>query len=367
MNVKEKRRRAIIYGGIIVLIFLAVIFVVLSIFNKNNSKLPSNISSLENERLEGTVAGEKASNEYNQMIKKHDDSKANEALQGGQSYFSIPINQKDEKQEENIKQPLVLDPKPEQSLLKKNELPKKEEKLAVNFTQDEFKRMMEAIDLLDENLNTQIGLGEIVFTAIPEPEKQEENLSEQNRLIENQKKFSSGSMLYAIVDTAINSDVSSPIMATVVSGEFRKTKFIGTFARFDKRLVIKFDRAVLPDGTEISMEAYAIDPKTTEASVASKVNTHFFSRWGGLIAASFLEGFGEATQYSGAESVDNVYGESTGNMIFGNYSVAEQAIIAAGKVGERASEIFAQKFNRPPTVYLNMGSAIGILILNSDS
>jgi type IV secretory pathway VirB10-like protein len=113
------------------------------------------------------------------------------------------------------------------------------------------------------------------------------------------------------------------------------------------------------------VEAYAVDPSTSEASVASSVDTHFFSRWGGLIAASFLEGLATAKRFSGAQST--VYGnasETTDQMVWNTYSPADQAWIAAGKVGERSAKIFERNFDRPPTVYLESGTAVGILVLS---
>ncbi len=361
MSMKEKRRRAIIYGALIVIVCLSIVFVVLTIFNKESVQMPSNVANVTHKNVEGSVASNEASEKYNEMIIKHDNNQSTKAAENGESYFSIPINESPEPE------PIVIEEEPQPTMIKLEEpKPEVKEKPRVTFTQDQLKRMTEAIAILDDRLSTQINMGEIAY--IQEKVLEEEiNQEVENYLQEaNQGQvFKSGEMYYAIVDTAINSDVSSAVMATVVTGDFRKTKFIGSFARFDERIVIKFDRAIMPDGTEHSIEGYAVDPDTTEASVASKVNTHFFSRWGGLIAASFLEGFGEATQFSGAETVNSYLGEPTGQMLFSNYSLAEQSIIAAGKVGERASEIFAENFNRPPTVYLNMGSAIGILLISA--
>jgi type IV secretory pathway VirB10-like protein len=95
------------------------------------------------------------------------------------------------------------------------------------------------------------------------------------------------------------------------------------------------------------------------------VDTHFFSRWGGLIGAAFLEGLGTAKRYSGAQST--MYGSAAGvadQMIWNSYSPEDQAWIAAGKVGEKATRIFERNFERPPTVYLEQGTPVGVLILN---
>ena len=135
-------------------------------------------------------------------------------------------------------------------------------------------------------------------------------------------------------------------------------------------LVLAFTRVILPDGSDVQIEGYAVDPATSEASVASSVDTHFFSRWGGLIATAFLEGLGSAKKYSGAQSTiyggygGGVNGQSTDQMVWNTYSPADQAWIAAGKVGEKAGKIFEKNFERPPTVTLSSGTPIGVLILN---
>ena len=126
----------------------------------------------------------------------------------------------------------------------------------------------------------------------------------------------------------------------------------------------------MPGGEDVQIEGYAIDPATSEASVASNVDTHFFSRWGGLVASAFLEGLSTAKRYSGSQST--VYGnygggyngDTTDQMVWNTYSPADQAWIAAGKVGEKAGKIFERNFERPPTVYLESGTPVGILILN---
>ena len=51
-------------------------------------------------------------------------------------------------------------------------------------------------------------------------------------------------------------------------------------------------------------------------------------------------------------------------MVWNEYSVADQAWIAAGKVGEKAGKIFEKGFDRPPTVRLESGTSLGVLVLN---
>ena len=56
--------------------------------------------------------------------------------------------------------------------------------------------------------------------------------------------------------------------------------------------------------------------------------------------------------------------QATDQMVWNTYSPTDQAWIAAGKVGEKAGKIFEKNFDRPPTVYLESGAAVGIFVLN---
>ena len=235
-----------------------------------------------------------------------------------------------------------------------------------------LKRMMEDLDALDAKLSAvSVGEGKIVYlrefseeapAATPVATTAE---TTQGATTPPAVTLKPGDLLYAIMDVGVNSDVPSAVLATVSSGAYRNARLMGGFQRHDERLVLAFNRAVLPSGETIQLEAYAVDPATSEASVASSVNTHFFSRWGGLVASAFLEGLGSAKRYSGAQST--IYGsggDTTDQMVWNTYSVEDQAWIAAGKVGEKAGKIFEKGFDRPPTVRLESGTPVGVLVVN---
>ena len=178
--------------------------------------------------------------------------------------------------------------------------------------------------------------------------------------------ISPGTVLYAVMDIGANSDQpGTPIMARVVSGEYAGAKFIGGFRRMDEKLVLQFNRAVVKNrkGKEevFSITGYAVNPEDYSPGVASSVDTHFLERWGGLIASSFLEGFGNAKSRSGTTYS---YGNDNNPGMWDiDYDVADEVWIAAGKVGEKLSERFENNFDMPPTVKLNPGEPIGILTL----
>lgn len=371
MNASEKNRRRIVFIGIALLIVIFVVFIVLSRFGASDTSFVSDLSPITSKGVDGEIASRESSERYNSMLKTHDKEQASIASISGESYISTPAGMKAvEKNEPKDEPEIVLPPTAVENNSSYTKNKSKDPPVKTVFSKEQYERMMQAIQELGTNKILSFSSGSILYVA---KAKKLEAITEQDTLPSSEMNtereqgyFKAGDMHYSIVGTAINSDVPSPVIATIVSGKHRGTKFLGLFSRFEKKLIVKFDRAILPDGTEIKVEAYAIDPKTTEASVASKVNSHIFSRWGGLIASSFLEGLGEAKKFSGAETLDNSFDEATGQVVYNEYSTSDQAWIAAGKVGEKASTIFAQNFNRPPTVYLETGSAIGILILKSD-
>jgi intracellular multiplication protein IcmE len=174
--------------------------------------------------------------------------------------------------------------------------------------------------------------------------------------------FKSGDILYSSNVIKINSDVPSPVVATVASGAYKDTQFFGNFSRHEKYLLLRFDRLKTPDGDEYPVNAIAIDPETSSAAVRSRVDSHYMERWGGLVAASLLEGFGESTAKSGQSFKST---ETTETFTYPEYSVDEQAWIAAGKVGSRLANIMERNFERPPTVYEDSQAMIGIMILST--
>lgn len=210
--------------------------------------------------------------------------------------------------------------------------------------------------------------------AVSNIEREKSEPSENRREIaegENEPKLpelqvSPGDILYAVMEVGANSDqAGTPIVARVVSGEWSGAKFIGGFQRMDDRLVLQFNKAVIKDkrgrSVTYSVAGYAVDPNTYSPGVASSVDHHYLERWGGLIASSFLEGFGEAKSRSGTSYY---YGNDNNPGQFKtDYDLSDEAWIAAGKVGEALSDKFSDNFNIPPTVKLEPGEAIGILLL----
>jgi type IV secretory pathway VirB10-like protein len=340
--------------------FILVFFL---FFSSPTAPPTSAVAPPRSEAVKG-AAGGAGSDEYNRKLEQHDAQQAAAALSAGESFVPTPVGNK-----ASIVTPKVTTPPPPPPPVA---APRVASVAPPRNNDGLLKRMMEDLNALDGKLTAvSAGTGNIAyqydFSQDAETAPVERTITPAIAVADNSgMNVKPGDLLYAVVETAVNSDVPSAVMATVTVGPYRKTRLLGKFQRFEERLVLVFSRAILPSGEDLQLEAYAVDPDTSEASVATSVDTHFFSRWGGLVAASFLEGLATAKRFSGSQST--IYGaangETTDQMVWNTYSPADQAWIAAGKVGEKAGRIFERNFDRPPTVYLEQGTPVGVLILN---
>jgi len=363
----EKKRRFIMFALLGLAVAAVLVVGSMMLFAPKKPPAMTNIASTRTEAVKGQAGGE-GSDEYNKKLEAHDQQKANAALVVGESFIPTPVGNKapvvTRKQDTPPPPPAVVPPRvaPVQTPRTDNSL---------------LKRMMEDLAALDARLSgVSVGEGKIVFVSdlskdkpLAAPAAVTGRDTSSDTPSSSAVALRPGDLLYAVIDTGVNSDVPSAVMGTVASGKLKNARLLGKFQRFEERLVLSFSRVILPDGSDAQIEGYAVDPATSEGSVASSVNTHFFSRWGGLIATAFLEELSNAKKYSGAQSTiyggyGGMNGQSTDQMVWNTYSPADQAWIAAGKVGERAGKIFEKNFERPPTVYLESGTSIGVLILN---
>ena len=173
-----------------------------------------------------------------------------------------------------------------------------------------------------------------------------------------------GTILYAVLDTAVNSDYAeSPIMATIVAGKFKGAKLLGSIStvKNGQRVMLQFDTLTedsWPTGKKVT--AYAIDPDTARTAVATDVNNHYLLRYGSLFASSFLQGLGQAVSESGTSvsSDDGVVTSSTDDL-----DTDETILVALGTVGANAASEVNKLVSTPPTVKVASGVGIGILFM----
>ena len=137
---------------------------------------------------------------------------------------------------------------------------------------------------------------------------------------------------------------------------------MGTMQRQEDKLLLRFTLLSMPNATQsISLNAVAIDPDTARTALASGVNYHYWMRYGTLFASTFMQGFGQAVQQSGQSSSSTVTGTTTANPIL---STKKEVLVGLGTVGSKLSSQLAPVFQTPPTVVLNSGTGMAILLLS---
>ncbi len=179
----------------------------------------------------------------------------------------------------------------------------------------------------------------------------------------------SGDIIFAVMDTAVNSDEPGPVMATIVEGKYKGAKLLGkiqhTNSQFSKKLILVFNTMSIPDAKKsIKINAVAVDPSTSRTALATSVDNHYLMRYGTLAAAAFLQGYGSAVANSGSIQTYSVGGNFNNAWTQVNsYNTAEELAIAAGQVGETLGYQLAKNFDRPPTIKVSAGLGVGILFL----
>jgi polyhydroxyalkanoate synthesis regulator phasin/type IV secretory pathway VirB10-like protein len=180
-----------------------------------------------------------------------------------------------------------------------------------------------------------------------------------------------GSILFAVLDTAINSDYpDTPIMATIVTGKFKGATLLGKI-QTAKSATGQLDRVSLnftlmnrddwPKSKAVT--AYAIDPDTARTVLASSVDYHYLQRYGAMIATSFLQGYSTAITNQG-NSTTGIFGTSTTHP---ELSPGNKLMVGLGQVGQTLGAATQNYINRAPTVRVDSGVSLGILFMNDVS
>jgi intracellular multiplication protein IcmE len=178
-----------------------------------------------------------------------------------------------------------------------------------------------------------------------------------------------GDIIFAVLDTTVNTDEPSPILATVVTGRLKGSKLIGSFTLppNSNKMIIMFNNMSIPGAkSTISINAYAIDPNTARTALSGRVDHHYLSRYGSMFAASFLQGFGNAFQ--SANTTVTIGGTGGGDNITVQNGIGrsalQNAVIGLSTVGQSWGQVAQQNINQPVTVEVFSGTGLGILFVS---
>lgn len=174
-----------------------------------------------------------------------------------------------------------------------------------------------------------------------------------------------GEQMYGIILNSINSDEDNsinPVLVQIVDGGILEgAKLVGQF-QFNEEsesLTLGFNTLTL-DGQVYDVGAVAVDLTDDGTSLADSVDRHIIERYGSLALAAFMDGYAQAMTSS--STVTNADGTST-TTSSAIPDPADQFKAAVGNVGTAFVPVLQNKFDRPSTVTVNGGRAIGVLFL----
>lgn len=338
---------------------------------KNKTVHPGSQVQAVSDSGKNTVAGGAGTDKYNKELRNFEKAESLKAAKSGHTRINIPVGKPDPIKKEDVT--IAVDAPKSTPKVTASKAPKAVNRDALRQKAEMQKAINGAIQSELTMINTTMDkaspeLTVFVYEAAKSSVEEITNSNSDNSANDSATQrdvvftpFEVGDVMYAVNTIAINSDVPGPAMIELVTGHLKGGKFIGAFARHNKHLLLKFT-AFAFQGKTYPIEALAVDPATSSVAMRSDVDSHYFERWGGLVAASFLEGFAEAVSTSGLSTESTDIGVIVDQP---DYSTSDQLWIAAGKVGENLAEPMLENFYRPPTVYLEPGTEIGILIVKN--
>lgn len=172
-----------------------------------------------------------------------------------------------------------------------------------------------------------------------------------------------GTIVPAVMITAVNTDEPGPVLAEVVSGPLKGGRLIGQMRSSNQKVVLEFRTLSLPGAAHTyQIDAFAVDPTTARTAVATDVNNHYFLRYGLTLAAAFISGYGQAVATQGATTTVNALGGTT--TTYGQLDNGQITKAALGQVGTTLGQNLQQDTNRQPTVTVDSGTPIGLLFMS---
>lgn len=171
-----------------------------------------------------------------------------------------------------------------------------------------------------------------------------------------------GNIAYAQLLNELNSDISGPALAQVLSGPLEGGRALGQFSLKDEYLVITFNR-VVKNGVSYAINAIALDTNTTLGGHQTDVDHHYFTRVVLPAAAKFVEGYGSAVAETGqttTETAGGAVGEEQPEP-----DTRQELMKATGEAASKLSEILDESTESPITVKVAKGTEMGLLFVDS--
>lgn len=177
-----------------------------------------------------------------------------------------------------------------------------------------------------------------------------------------------GTILFAVLETAVNSDEPGPILARIVQPPLQNTTILGSMQtssnKYAEGILLSFSTANIPDRIRsYGISAIAIDPNTARTAIASDVDHHYLLRWGTIFAATFLQGYSKAVAQSGTTVQSSTNGAQTNSTTTQSpLSPKQQIYQGIGDMATAWGQGVSSFTTRPTTITINPGTSLGILL-----
>lgn len=195
-------------------------------------------------------------------------------------------------------------------------------------------------------------------------------LAESVRDARDGHEIAAGTIIPAVLLSAINSDLPGSIVAQVrqpVYSTFHYqqllipagTRILGRYSSQinygQERVMVAWDELVFPNGKRINLGGMSGTDAQGAAGLRDKVDTHFWRTWGNALLISLI---GVAAQQSQPENQG----------AFNTPSASQQAAAAAANsLNETASQVLRKNLNVAPTLEIRPGYLFNILVNKSVS
>ena len=173
-----------------------------------------------------------------------------------------------------------------------------------------------------------------------------------------------GTILYGEIVTTVSSDLPSPVVAEITAGKLAGSRLVGGFASVNaaRALAVTFNKLATADGTEIGIEAVAVDGFDSTPLIASEVNSRLVGRFGPGLVASLISGFAE----SASRPPISLGGVGDGVVASTGRSTTRESVIAG--IGRAADRLGADLEAGAPSgaeIILRAGHPVGVLFLST--
>lgn len=223
-----------------------------------------------------------------------------------------------------------------------------------------------------EYKNSAPAAGKIQQAAIGQaPSQGAASVAGSSGVEEKKVALKAGSILHGVVLTSVNSDEPGPVLAQVITGPYAGGRMLGKFemSKDSGKVILTFNVLTMQNAEKsYAINSFAVDPQTARTGFASDVDRHYLSRYGLYAAAEFAKGYGSALAQSGStQTVNAGVGGVSSTTTYPVLNNKQIALSALGALGGEVGSSLRDGLKRPPTVTLNSGTEIGVLIMQDAS